>query len=70
MGTQQTAETQHKKPNRMRKTKSRIIKETYLPYLFLALAAVLIIIFIIGALIRNNHVGATQVFSASWEQLL
>ena len=31
-----------------------IIKEAYLPYLFLMAAAVVIIIFIIGALIRSG----------------
>ncbi len=38
---------------RRRKTKAEIIKEAYLPYIFLMLAAVLIVIFIIGALVRS-----------------
>ena len=46
-------EVQEQKPRRRRKTKMEIIKEAYLPYLFLLGAAVLIIIFIIGALVRG-----------------
>lgn len=46
-------EMQESKPRRRRKTKMEIIKEAYLPYLFLMAAAVLIIIFIIGALVRG-----------------
>ena len=38
---------------RKRKTKMQIIKEAYLPYIFLMAAALLILIFIIGALIRG-----------------
>ena len=38
---------------RRRKSKLEILKETYFPYMFLLGAAVLIIIFIIGALVRG-----------------
>lgn len=38
---------------RRRKTQMEIIKEAYLPYIFLMSAALLIVIFIIGALIRG-----------------
>ena len=38
---------------RKRQTKMQIIKEAYLPYIFLMAAALLILIFIIGALIRG-----------------
>lgn len=38
---------------RRRKTQMEIIKEAYLPYIFLMTAALLIVIFIIGALIRG-----------------
>ena len=44
-----------RKSHKQRKNKAEIIKEAYLPYLFLMLAALLIIIFIIGALIRNGN---------------
>lgn len=40
--------------NRRRRTQMEIIKEAYLPYIFLMTAAFLIVIFIIGALIRGN----------------
>lgn len=43
------------RPRRRRKTKMEIIKETYLPYVFLLAAAIIIIIFIIGALARNAN---------------
>ncbi len=39
---------------RKRRTRAEIIKEAYLPYLFLMAAAVMIIIFIIGALVRGG----------------
>lgn len=39
---------------RRRRTKMEIIKEAYLPYIFLMSAAVIIVIFIVGALIRNG----------------
>lgn len=48
-----TNETLEQKPRRRRKTKAEIIKEAYLPYLFLLGAAILIVIFIIGALVRG-----------------
>jgi len=38
---------------RRRKTKMEIIKESYLPYIFLMTAALICLIFIIGALIRG-----------------
>ena len=38
---------------RRRKSKMEILKETYFPYMFLLGAAVLIVIFIIGALVRG-----------------
>ena len=38
---------------RRRKTQMEMIKEAYLPYIFLMSAALLIVIFIIGALIRG-----------------
>lgn len=41
------------RPVRRRKTKMELFKEAYLPYLILFAAAVLIVIFIIGALVRN-----------------
>jgi len=41
-------------PRRRRKTRMEIIKEAYLPYLFLLIATVLVIIFIIGALVRDS----------------
>lgn len=41
------------RPRRRRKTQMEIIKEAFLPYIFLMSAALLIIIFIVGALIRG-----------------
>ena len=41
------------RPRRRRKTQMEIIKEAYLPYIFLMSAALLIVVFIIGALIRG-----------------
>lgn len=52
MDEQVMNEVQEPKPRRRRKTKMEIIKESYLPYIFLMAAAVLIVIFIIGALVR------------------
>lgn len=46
-------ETPEQMPRKRRKTKAEILKETYLPYMFLLGAAVLIVIFIIGALVRG-----------------
>ena len=42
-----------KKPRRRRKTRMEIIKEAYLPYIFLMIAAVFIVVCIIGAIIRS-----------------
>ncbi len=42
-----------RRTRRPRRTRAEIIKEAYLPYLFLMAAAVLIILFIIGALVRG-----------------
>lgn len=52
MDEQVLNEVQEPKARRRQKTKMEIIKEAYLPYIFLMSAAVLIIIFIIGALVR------------------
>lgn len=38
---------------RRRKTKMEIIKEAYLPYIFLMAAALICLVFIIGALVRG-----------------
>lgn len=38
---------------RRRKTKMEIIKESYLPYIFLMAAALICLVFIIGALVRG-----------------
>ncbi len=46
---QQQANPRRKK----RRTKMDIIKEEYLPYVFLMTAALLIVIFIVGALTRG-----------------
>ena len=46
-------EEQSTPSRRRRKTKMEVIKESYLPYLFLMGAAVICLIFIIGALIRG-----------------
>lgn len=43
------------RPHRHRKTKMEIFKEATLPYLILILAAVIIIVFIVGALVRNAN---------------
>ena len=45
-----------RRPVRRRRTKMEIFKEAYLPYLILFIAAIVIIIFIIGALARNAAV--------------
>jgi hypothetical protein len=47
-------EQQQNNPRRRpRKTRMEIIKEAYLPYGFLMTAAVIIIVFIVGALTRG-----------------
>ncbi len=38
---------------RRRRTKAEIIKESYLPYIFLMAAALICLIFILGAIIRG-----------------
>ena len=53
MDAQNDNSTPTRRPRKPRKSKWEIIKEAYLPYLFLAAAAVLIVIFIIGALVRG-----------------
>lgn len=40
-------------PRRRKKTKAQIFKETYLPLVIAAVAIVLIVVFIIGAIVRN-----------------
>lgn len=52
---EENVNTPVRKPVRRRKTKMEIFKEAYLPYLILMAAAVLIVIFIIGALVRNSN---------------
>ncbi len=49
-----------RKPVRRRKTGMEVFKEAYLPYLILMLAALLIVVFIIGALVRNNQQKTAQ----------
>lgn len=45
----------HNNPKRRRKTKAEIIKEAYLPTVFLTITFVLVLIFVIGAGIRNAN---------------
>ncbi len=52
---EETNEFTIRKPVRRRKTGMEVFKEAYLPYLILLLAAVIIVIFIIGALVRNDQ---------------
>ncbi len=63
-----------RRPVRRRKTKMEIFKEAYLPYLILFAAAVLIVIFIIGALGRNSArkdaAGSTDALQTSLCQTL
>ena len=54
MEEQAIQQAQERKPRKQKKTQMEIIKEAYLPYAFLLLAAILIIIFIVGALVRGN----------------
>lgn len=42
-------------PRRRRKTKMEIIKEAYLPVIILAITAIIIVIFIIGALVQRSQ---------------
>ena len=48
-------------PRRRRKTRMDIIKEAYLPYIFLSIATLFVLIFIIGALIRNANAQESSV---------
>ncbi len=64
---EQTQEEIIRKPVRRRKTGLEILKEAYLPYLILLLAAIIIVIFIIGALVRGNPEPQTQ---AAWMEVL
>ena len=49
----QTPAPQPPRAPRRRRTRDEIIKESYLPYIFLMAAALICLIFIIGALIRG-----------------
>ena len=51
---------QERRPRRRRRTQLDIFKEAYLPYLILIAAAVLIVIFIIGAVVRNTQTTASD----------
>ncbi len=53
MDEMQNEQTSQRRPRRRRKTQMEIIKESYLPYIFLMTAALLIVVFIIGALVRG-----------------
>ncbi len=53
MDDMQNPQTPRRPVRRRRKTRMEIIKESYLPYAFLLAAAVMILIFIIGALARG-----------------
>lgn len=55
MDQQNTTPTEVQRPRRRRKTKMDIFKEQKLPYIILSAATVLILIFIIGALVRNAN---------------
>ena len=58
---------QERRPRRRHRTKEEIFKEQYLPYLILLMAAVLIVIFILGALGRDVAPDATAMQRyASW----
>lgn len=46
-------ERQPTSPRRRRRTKAEIIKESYLPYIFLMAGALICLIFILGAIIRG-----------------
>lgn len=64
MDEQNTTPTPAPQLRRRRKTKTEIFKEAYLPYIILMAAALLIIIFIIGALVRNANKTNTETLSA------
>lgn len=55
MDQQNTTPIEAQRPRRRRKTKMEIFKEQQLPYIILSVATVLIVIFIIGALVRNAN---------------
>ena len=44
-------------PHRRHRTRAELFKEAYLPYLILLAAAVLIIVFIVGAITRGPSAG-------------
>ena len=44
-------------PHRRHRTRAEMFKEAYLPYLILLAAAVLIIVFIVGAITRGPSAG-------------
>ena len=50
---QQIQEAPARRPRKRRKTKAEIFREAYLPYIILMAAAVLIVIFILGAALRG-----------------
>ncbi len=52
--------TQVRRPRRRKKTQLEIIKEVYLPYIFLMIAAVFFVVCIIGSLIRNANEDAEE----------
>lgn len=47
-------------PRRRRKTRMEIIKEAYLPYIFLGLTVLFVIVFIVGGAIRRSGTDETQ----------
>lgn len=67
----ESTETPIRRPVRRRKTKMEILKESYLPCLILFAAAVLILIFIIGAVNRNAELNdaATAAHAAIFRML-
>ncbi len=44
-----------RRPRRRKKTQMEIIKEVYLPYIFLMIAAVFFVVCIVGSLVRNAN---------------
>ncbi len=52
---EQSQEFTIRKPVRRRRTGMEVFKEAYLPYLILLLAAIIIVVFILGALARKNQ---------------
>ena len=63
MDEQNSTPTPAPNVRRRRKTRAQIIKEAYLPYIILMAAALLIVIFIIGALVRNANAANTDTLS-------